>query len=369
MRFIFLLLILTGLGVYQESDAAVFYADIKNNPHTGVTCSTTGLSTSSPFCSIDLFTEVARNAGDILFVRRGNATTTHGAGLASLTLTSDGTNANPIIISADYDNLWSDFSTSTETFTVTAGSSTMIASGPISVIATIEETILGIKPGNWIYVEGDCAETFNSLKVNPCEFAYEIRAVSGREVSLYTPYKGGQAGSGRNLRIMPAVPVRCHFSTGTCSLVFDGDNFWYFKGLHFRATASGGIIQVDLENANILFEDVEISGNGISDIGISHGNNGTIIRMNKIISTTTFSGEFYVLGTGATPADGLLFIKDSFIEDNIILGVTDDPRGLSFFGYDNTLASITSGNADFVYCRNCKEINSTVDLSSPLVTN
>ena len=91
-----------------------------------------GTDSSTSFCSIDPFAEVARAPGDQVFVRRGTSTTT---GLSTIDPLSDGTNPNPIIISSDYDNIWGDFSTSTQTYTLAVGSSTMTASANITGIA------------------------------------------------------------------------------------------------------------------------------------------------------------------------------------------------------------------------------------------
>src|SRR3990167_9493093 len=114
-----LLIILTFLILPQVAGATAYYVDFDGGIDGD------GLATTTSFNSLDRFTEVARASGDIAFVRRGTATTTQ---MSHLTFTSDGTSGSPIIITADYDNLWSDFSTSTQTYTLVTGSKTMTAS-------------------------------------------------------------------------------------------------------------------------------------------------------------------------------------------------------------------------------------------------
>lgn len=192
-----LLLLLFILGLFYWTDkasASVFYIDFENGSDVAA-----GTATTTAFQSLNQFTNNARSAGDIAFVRRGMTSSTN---VTAVTFTSDGNLNNPITISADYDNLWNDFVTSTQTYTVTFGSK-FIASSASSTDVAI---------GKWVYVASDCGETYNSSSLNLCEYAYEIASSSPAGFDLYLPYKGNQAGAGNFLRVMPAAPV--YGSTG-----------------------------------------------------------------------------------------------------------------------------------------------------------
>ena len=138
MKYLFATILFLGFLTVNEAGATAYYVDFSAT--NGVF---NGLATTTAFSSLDAFTEVARSAGDIAFVRRGVASTTY---VSDLNFTSDGTIANPIIISADYDNLWNDFASSTQTYTVAVATSTFTASAAQSEIIV----------GEWVYVDGDC---------------------------------------------------------------------------------------------------------------------------------------------------------------------------------------------------------------------
>src|SRR3990167_6175678 len=206
-------------------DAAVYYVDFTRDIVNG-----NGLATTTPFNNLDSFTEVARSAGDIAFVRRGVASTTN---VSDLNFTSDGTIANPIIISADNDNLWNDASTTAQTYTVAVATSTFTASA----------TITGVQVGDWVYVTGDCTQTYNSNFLNECEYFYEVATVSGTQLSLYLPYKGNQTGAGNSLVNLGKNP-QWNIATGDFQWVFATDDYWSIKGMDIRGTDINGNVQI-----------------------------------------------------------------------------------------------------------------------------
>lgn len=227
MKKIFLLSILAIALIPQgQANATAFYIDFMNGNDAAA-----GTATTTAWKSLDRFTENARSAGDIAFVRRGMAYTTN---VSDLNFTSDGARTNPIIMTADYDNLWSDFATSSQTYTVTLGTTTLYASASIT----------GVAAGDWIYVAGDCGETFNASTLNRCEYAYEVSSVSGNALNLYLPYKGTKSGSGNYLRVMPDAP-QWNVASGNFQWNFDTDHFWYVKGIDARGADSNGVIELD----------------------------------------------------------------------------------------------------------------------------
>ena len=93
MKKLFIIFAFLVLVPLAKVDATAYYVSFETNIVNG-----NGLATTTPFNNLDSFTEVARSAGDIAFVRRGYASTT---GVTDLNFTSDGTIANPLQISAD----------------------------------------------------------------------------------------------------------------------------------------------------------------------------------------------------------------------------------------------------------------------------
>src|SRR3990167_89208 len=93
---------------------------------------------------LDQFTENARSAGDKVIIRRGAVQMDDGT---DLLFTSDGTITNPIIIEADFDNLWRDQVdlSATATATLTFGSKTVTFASDISGV---------LAAGDWIYASG-----------------------------------------------------------------------------------------------------------------------------------------------------------------------------------------------------------------------
>ena len=340
-----ILTIIVGLWAI-DSDAAVFYADLTVNPHTGVTCSTTGTSTSSPFCSIDLFTEAARSAGDIVFVRRGNATTSHSSVVGALGLTSSGSDASPIIISADNDNLWNDFATSSQTYTVTTGSTTLAASA----------TITGVAVSDFIYVQGDCGETFNTSSVNLCDYYYEVSAVAAETLTLYQPYAGFNGGSGRSLRILPNNPVRGIATCTTCEMTASSDNNWMIIGVDFLSSDTEVLLFTDASNFDIRHSIFQSSGTTDDAVALN----------SRVDSISFFNTRFFNYENAfniPSAASGLsaMFIrcKQCYLDGNLVAASSVvESSETAWFEFENSIfidnvqAPITLARGSVVFARN-----------------
>lgn len=288
-------LFLMGLfGFASQAQATAYYVDFVNGSDVAA-----GTATTTAFQSLDAFTEVARSAGDIAFVRRGMASTTN---VSDLNFTSSGTMVNPIIITADYDNLWSDFATSSQTYSLAVGSTTMTASAAQS----------DIEVGEWIYVAGDCFETYNSTAFNTCEFAYEVKAVASTSIDFYFPYKGNQTGSGNYLRILPSNP---QWNTQqSFQWNFDNDNFWYVKGLNIYGNDSNGQIEIDTSKGSFFFNMI-MTGNdsaGQSGIAMTDDYFEVYFYNSRCVNLRTAC----INTTGGAPLDtyGMIEVKNSFID-------------------------------------------------------
>lgn len=249
-KYIFIALILVFPNF---AGATVYYIDFDCVANPNTTCGN-GLASTTPFSGIDEFTDVARNAGDIAFVRRGVASTTN---ITDVVFTSDGDVNNPITITADYDGIWPEtFASSTPTATVTFGSKFVALSASSTQLQT---------PNKWVYFQGDCAETYNPYALNPCEYAYEVASTSPSGLDLYLPYKGTLSGSGINMRIASSAP-QWNTDAGDFQWVMSRDNSWIFKGLWLRSTDTACALSPF--NSNVLVRDFILTGNGTTDCGI-----------------------------------------------------------------------------------------------------
>src|SRR3990167_8063566 len=197
---------------------------------------------------LDQFTENARSAGDKVIIRRGAVQMDDGT---DLLFTSDGTITNPIIIEADFDNLWRDQVdlSATATATLTFGSKTVTFSSDISGV---------LAAGDWIYASGDSNK----------EFAYEVESVSTVTATLYLPYKGNQAGSGKTMYNMQDNPI-WNTVAGIFEVLFSTDDFWKTQGVHFRGTDPNGTVELNTSH-NHAFLDCIFQGNGSSDHGLGN---------------------------------------------------------------------------------------------------
>lgn len=329
--------------VPQFADAAVFYIDFNCDLNPDTECGN-GLSTTTPFAGIDDFAEATRSAGDIAYVRRGQASTTN---ITDVNFTSDGTLNNPITISADYDNLWPDqWASSTPTATPVFGSKFVALSASSTQFQT----------GNkWIYFQGDCYEQptttpgFANRGANPCEFMYEVASTSPNGIDLYLPYKGNQSGSGINMRIASSAP-QWNTTTGDFNFAVSQDTNWILKGLDLRSTDTTGAIN-QVQSTITVFDTVfqtdgvtaaafrmgfralltkirSFGGNGTSIIA-----NGSVIKdfyidCNNVASSVAFTTS------GAAPGDFFT------ARDGEITGCTNPIAGpgvVTNSGYDSAL--------------------------------
>lgn len=306
-----------------------FYVD-----ETAGVVSGAGTATTSAFATLDEFTEVARNAGDIVFVRRVATTTVR---LSDLLFSSDGTIENPIIITADYDNLWSDFATSSQTVTPVFGSKFMATSASTT----------DMFPNQWIYVAGDCAETFSATTINDCDFAYEIELATTTGIKLYLPYKGDQSSAGTATRVMGVNP-QWNIVTGNFQWSFDPDDNWKVQGIHIRGTDANGNVEIDSATKHV-FKDVIFEGNGTADHGIISGDDTAVIQ---VIKSRFFDHDAGLQANAGTRDFSKSIIKDSFLDGNnvvasrgIVLGTwtTITIIGSEFQNYASGDISFSSG--------------------------
>ncbi len=240
-----------------------------------------GLGTGTAWRYLDKFTEAARSAGDKAILRRG-MTNRYDDG-TDLLFTSDGSVDNPIIIEADYDDAWSgqvDLS-ATATATLTFGSKTITFASDISGV---------LAAGDWIYASGD----------NNREFAYEVASVATVTATLFLPYKGDQAGSGKTMFSMQSAPI-WNTAAGDFQLRFDADNYWKVQGIHIRGTDFNGNVDID-SCAGHVFRDVIFEGNDTGDQGIRVGDDRAVYELYKCRFITHGSHLTSNAGLGAAKA-------------------------------------------------------------------
>ena len=281
-----LVIILFFLGFAHQAHATFYYVDFSTTTAGGV-----GTATSTAFANLNQFTNVARTAGDVAFVRRGTASTTS---VTAATFTSDGTLNSPITAQADYDNFWGDFASSTVTWTPTFGSTFISSSASSTDFLT---------PNKWIYLQSDCYEHWGTAtSTNPCEFAYEVASTSPAGLDLYLPYKGNQSGAGINMRVMPSNPQIGTASEANQVFTLSTDDYWYFKGLDLRGTNTSCTTSTT-GNKSTQFFDMIFQGDGVTDCGFqgSSGVGHFMIKtrffgfVNGVVSTNDLTiNDFWV---------------------------------------------------------------------------
>lgn len=337
----------------HKTQATAYFIDLTSNK---VGCSpTTGTATTTSFCSLDQFAEVARSAGDIAFVRRGNSTTTQSTSEGDLNPTSSGTKNNPITISADYDNMWNDDATTTETYTVTFGSKTMTPSAS-STTAFI---------GKWIYVQGDCNQNYSATTVNQCLYAYEIASATSGTLTLYFPYKGNQSGAGLKLRVMRQSPqwgvkaTTNHWTFNTANL-----SSWFVKGIGINSSNAACAVAGSADMTNMM--DMTFQGSGVADCGFTSSNEMAILRKTRMFGQVnifkTIRGGLYqdILGDCNSVASS--FAINSVTENESFI----DAEFKNCTTFSNGSNSGGLINAD-VYFRNVKYNNVYTVLSGSQV--
>jgi hypothetical protein len=298
-----------------------YYVDFANGDDAAA-----GTATTTAWQNLATFTNAARSAGDIVFVRRGVASTTN---LADLAFVSDGAAGNPIIVTADYDNLWDDFATSSQTYTPTWGSKTMEASA----------TITGIAANDWIYVAGDCTEIYNASSYNNCEFAYEVESVSGTTLTLYLPYKGEQTGAGNELRVMPDAPI-----WGTTSSTFEWDmsldNYWLIKGLDLRSNDTAGMVDMGAEIGTIWIDMIMQGDGGLVSFFDRGGPGDITVKKSRVFNALTFDN---LDDSGLTRVSDVLHDANNDSSNHFADGCT----GAVLFAEDVETKNFNSSSAPF----------------------
>lgn len=268
-----------------------YYIDADNGLDTNDGLTAGGTPPNASWKTLDKFTEAARSAGDIATCRRG-MTAEYDNG-TQLDFISNGTILAPITIEADYDDSWSDFVNSAQTYTPVYGALTMEASA----------TITGIVAGDWVYntTDGD----------DPREFSYEVKSVSGTTLTLYLPWKGS-TGATKTLKVMGASP-RWQVPADTLKMNFSGDNYWKFQGLKIQGNSTdsnAGIIDLST-SVGTEFKDVVIVGNNAWGYAIVAGTSAQIY----ISKTRTFDGLRLIV-CGDTIPD--LYINDCLLDGNSV---------------------------------------------------
>lgn len=321
-----------------------YYIDF--NCHLTATCGN-GLATTTSFSGLDEFTEAARSAGDIAFVRRDVASTT---AISDVNFTSDGTIANPIIITADYDNLWGDFATSSQTYTLAIATSTFTASASSTDIVA----------GDWVYAAGDCFETYNSTSLNQCEFAYEVASISGTNLTLFLPYKGNQSGAGISLRILGKNP-QWNTATGDFQWNFDTDDYWLVKGMDIRGTDANGQVEIDSSSGHAFIQSIFTGNSSDTAIAVSDDESRVFLTSTRF---ATGNVSWFLIASAAD-ANTKLFLLNVYI----IAGTFSDVGG---YGGSTVLAQESYGVAasfgagqGTLLCINCQQINGQNNVFGP----
>lgn len=291
--------------VTRNPIGTTYYIDFDNGHDVNNDGSTpTKSNGDGPWATLDKFTENARSAGDICIVR-GSMT----QGVSSdLLFTSPGVISGPIIIKRDYGDEWSDHVdlSGTETATLTFGSKTVTYGGDISGV---------LAAGDWIYVSGD----------DNTDHAYEVESISGgsNEVAtLFLPYKGGQAGSGKTTYNMGDNPT-WNTAAGDYQVMWDADHYWFVQGIYFRGTDANGVVEMD-DSDGLFLKDCIMEGNGAGDYGI--GGSGTC-PFSRVEKCRLYN---YVRGINGVSQ---IVIVDCFLDGNSVT----NSRGLA------------TGSSDFMY--------------------
>lgn len=238
----------------DEILGTTYYVDVVNGSDGN-----DGTATGTAWKTLDKFTENSRSAGDKVICRRNTvnngtaATSTTSLASSSsvgvlndLNFTSSGTMVSPIVIEADYDNSWNDF-------TLNAAVADLY-NGSITIYFTSTTTTFSV--GEWIY---------NSVDNNR-EYAYQIATSTPTYIQLYVPFKG-TSGSAQTLNKMPINP-QWGQTAGNVQWNFDADNYWKVQGLDVRGADPNGVIELDSSEGH-EFLDMNIYQNNGSYSGIS----------------------------------------------------------------------------------------------------
>ena len=257
-------------------------------------------SVANPFKSMAKYTTTdVRSAGDI-GIFRNNMTATYQLGSAAdLPFDEDGTIANPIIMQRDYANAFSDDVdlSVTATATFTFGSKTVTYASDISGVLAV---------GDWIYAASDDAE----------EFSYEVAVVSTVTVTLFLPYKGAQAGSGKTTTNIGSPPI-WGTTTGDFQWNFDADDYWRIQGIHIRGQDTNGQVEIDSATGHAFESCIFEGNNGGSRTGIRCTDDTAVVLLLRCRWFNDSAGSIVPI-TGAAAFRAT--IRDCLIDGNSIGG-------------------------------------------------
>lgn len=285
-----------------------------------------GTSTGAAWDTLDQFTENARSAGDIAILR-GNRTDGYDDG-TDLNFTSDGTIAAPIQITADYGNAFGDRVdlSGTATATLTFGSKTITFSADVSGV---------VAAGDIIYASGDAAT----------DFAYEVASVSTTTVTLYLPYKGAQAGSGKTMYNLQNPPHWNDAATADFQLVFNTDNFWKIQGLLTRSTDAQSTINLT-SSIGCAFKDMAFINNGSADQAFG-GNNNSFFAIDKCRNANSrafifgFGSTYYIIIKNSLSASNVTsFISQNSTESYRVISIENEILGTNYYNGNSNLSIV-----------------------------
>jgi hypothetical protein len=303
-------------------------SDTGNNANAG--------TVGSPRATIENFTTATvRTAGDIAILRGGRTNLYSGASDVALAHDESGTAIAPIIVQADYDNDFGDHVniSSTATATLTFGSPTITFTADVSGV---------ISAGQMLYQGDD----------DPYQHAYEVSSVSTNTATLKLPYLGDNAGSGKTMWNMLAMPIFGTTTSNNRSIAIATRNFWQYQGLRIRTNAAQCFSGT---GSGTVIKDCSLEGGAGTVKGIVN----TSVTAHKISTNTAISEGV------ASP--GIVKVSHSLLNSAATTGKGINQQANSLVYADNCLT--TSGgiglatNVDGnVYINNCDFSDATIDI-------
>lgn len=342
-----------------------YYIDPANGDDGADGLTPTGDATNGPWQTIRKFIEGARASGDVGICRRDTTNMSDGT---YTTATVDADIFNPIIIEADYDDTWSDFANSAQTYTVTAGAKTMEASA----------TITGISANDWVYVSGEDSRLY----------CLEVKSVSGTTLTTYLPYVGSTIGSGKTLVVMGPNPVNGSTLSGDL-LYWNTAQYWIVRGLNSKGAYTGGAFYIN--NSRVVLENIVgegtkasgtsvggirtnsyamlkvrnfrfLGGNNSAVVDLRHSNGAVVLAHGDIDGTLTQSNAMIrgILATATALQN--IHLSDIYIHNVTGIGLEFEiTAALGTVRAKNiTFASNSSGDVDVQYDSSSGELVSVV---------
>lgn len=237
-----------------------YYVDFDNGNDSADGLTPTGDATNGPWATMSKAMATASTDGDIVTFRRGMTDTL----AATLNPILGGAEPNnPIILEADYDDDWSDFASSAQTYTLVHGSKTHTASA----------TITGIAAGDWVYNTTDSDD--------PRKQSFEVAAVSGTTLTLVMPFKG-TPGSTKTLTVMPDNPIVDFGASYTLNATFGSLQEVILRGFEFLTTRTSTTIGLIVHDGN---EDA--GNNQYENMIFSGGTSTRFIEKEDLMSNIT----------------------------------------------------------------------------------